>query len=250
MRTNTGSTSNELTATSLPTTGLPQTWACWGYANDAANGHTLMCYDPASGNNSRLRLTLQGNVSGDPLRVDVFDDTAGASTNQWTNDAGTYSSGTIHHCAAVFTSSDATAYLDGTAGSDTISEAVSVDSANLSRYRIAGPFRLSSGTFQALDGGVAWPCIWDVALSQEEIDALAAGAHPYSVRPGNIVWFGGDLHTTVGEVDLIGSIDMTETGTVGAEESPLLAHPWMLHHSQIAAGGVSVAPRMTLMGVG
>jgi len=65
-------------------------------------------------------------------------------------------------------------------------------------------------------GSVAEACLWNAALSVAEVTSLAAGAHPFTVRPGNLVSY---WNLVRGLGDSVGGNTLTAGGTT------VVAHP-------------------------
>lgn len=70
-----------------------------------------------------------------------------------------------------------------------------------------------SSTTDAMDGKIANVGMWDIALNADEVAGFAAGQHPYSGRRYGLKSFwplNGDASP---EIDLIGGISLTLTGS-------------------------------------
>lgn len=155
-----------------------------------------------------------------------------ASTAQ----SGSISTGTWHHVGYVKAGAAShTAYNNGTAGTEQTTSvtlnAINWVSTGVTAYGV-------SDLIYPFNGAVAWPAIWNVALSGAEMQALADGAYPGHIRPSALKWFSwhsGD--SAGGEVDIIGRGDLSETGTVGVGDSPLLTPAWPLNVSRDVGGG-------------
>ena len=80
---------------------------------------------------------------------------------------------------------DRNVYLDG---GNHVQQTDNSAPANLDRAAI-GQLYQDGSWYYPMSGTIALPCIWDVALSPDEIAALGAGAHPLMIRPDNIVAF-------------------------------------------------------------
>lgn len=65
------------------------------------------------------------------------------------------------------------------------------------------------------DGKLFWFTQWDVILSASEFASLAAGAHPYLIRPDSIV-----QHIPFGGLDVEDDVDRVERNTFNAYNSP------------------------------
>lgn len=90
-------------------------------------------------------------------------------------------------------------------------------------------------------GRIAWPCIWNVALSDSEVAQLASGLPPWCIRPSNIValW---DLTRNVSPETCYpgyGSYDMTlyNSPTYSTDDPPVGATPWARRASGIWTPG-------------
>lgn len=212
-----GAITDYLRTSNRPISALPMTMACWAYVRNITDGHSLMALtDIPASTGYNARLTAQGNATNDPLRADLFQ----GGSNQHTNDANNYPANTWFHAAGVFnTGPDVIAYLDGSAGADTTTTGSPTISADMDYFALGARTNTTAVT-QPLDGLIAWPCVWDVALSASEISALAAGAHPLLIQPHNVVWYdslgrpasGGNVKPQIGA-------ELSEVGTVGSAGS-------------------------------
>lgn len=120
-----------------------------------------------------------------------------------------------HHVAWVRSGGNSNAiYVDGTAnkGTDTTSIVWSPWPDTLTVGGWHGAFTVScNGT------GACWTA-WSVALTDAEIDALAAHAHPASVRPGARAFY--DPMDEAAGMDLVGQRTVTTAGTSKVERPP------------------------------
>jgi len=212
-RTNTGSSSNYLEASGIPG-NEPLTLACWFQASNVTAYHNLISISKP-GEGYGYRMLAAGVVAGDPI-WGIKSDGVTASGGQST--AG-YTANTWHHAASVYRSTTSRdAYLDGgSKGSDTttVNAPVTPTITTLLVTRLAGGFF-------PLNGRIAWPCIWNDALSDIEISALGAGAHPLTIRPESIWGFWPLTGASTGnEAGMIGPT-FSKTGTVGSAESNLV----------------------------
>lgn len=172
-----------------------------------------------------------------------------AFTTRWGSSAqgtggagGTYSTGQWHHaCAIRAGDTDRRVFLDG-GGKATGSGDDGFSSASFPPDCVAlGALRRTT-VQDYLNGKLAWPCIWNVALTDAEVTTLAAGVHPFLVRPESIVWFAPLTGATSGnEVDIIGGRTLVKPGTVGTAESPLVSMGgvWPVNYTPAAAGATT-----------
>jgi hypothetical protein len=110
---------------------------------------------------------------------------AGGSTVE-TSVTGTYATGGWFHAAAVFTSNSLrSAYYNGTLGAGGVPSGTPLTPSGLNRLNLAARYATTLGGF--LNGSLAEACMWNVALSAEEIAELASGFSPEKIRPQNRV---------------------------------------------------------------
>ena len=93
-----------------------------------------------------------------------------------------------------------------------------------------------------MSGRIAEAAIWNVALADAEIAALARGIKPNHIRPGNLVLYCPLWGTHGPEIDLSGNgNDLTLNGTGRANHSPvtLFTPKWAagVPLIEVAAGG-------------
>lgn len=168
-------------STTTPVTAAPLTMAAWFNADSATAGDTLISISDSSATGNLFRLMIRGDVGGDPVRASTV--TGGAEVSADTTTG--YTTGTWMHACAVYASSTSrTAYISG--GSSANNTTSSVPS-SLDRIGLACD---ADSTIQRIYSGLLhWPAIWNVALTQQEISSLAAGADPRTIRPANLVTF-------------------------------------------------------------
>lgn len=148
----------------------PITIACWFKITSGVGtaNHSLAMVSNSGGTN---RLLLMVASSGELYGMAT---TASANSSAV---GGTVSADTWHHGAAVFTNSTSRQiYLDGAAGTP-----ASGTRAIATYDRISIGRRILSEAY--LDGHVAEVGFWNVALTAAEINSLAKGLTPLSVRP-------------------------------------------------------------------
>lgn len=173
------------------------------------------------------RSTWAGKAAGDAGAINTTQytlETSGSSLIAYVNGdtvtGGTLSTSVWRHIAMVKNGTGASALkaiLDGSVTSGT-SNASMTDGAN--DFRIG----LNSQGAHPASGRVAEVAVWNVALTDAEVAALAKGASPLKVRPVGLaayypLWGVGEA----GEPDLSGNGQhLTETGTVTvADHAPV-----------------------------
>lgn len=147
-----------------------------------------------------------------------------------------FRSGQWHHCAARFASATSRiGYLDGHPGT---AETTSLTPASIDSAVIGAALTATSSVINVFDGDIEEAAIWNVALDNAEIMALAMGAPPYKVRRSALVAYwplgpsGGQL-----ELDHWGVYPMTVTGAVNSAPSPFVRPKAKIYSFPIAAAG-------------
>jgi len=214
----------------------PITYACWFYPDsDTGNGQTLMTEEDASATSHYYRLVWQDNVANNPLRFHSF---SGGNTDILDLDS-VISAGSWWHCCFTLGGGGASKiYAGGTANTNTGTGHVAAV-ANVDSYFIGA--RYNAGTpIQFANGRIAEAAIWNVVLTDAEVDILAAGYSPAFVRPTELLSYRKLFGRQSPEPDHVGGFHGTLTGTsVGA-------HPRIIYPSSpqiilpaTVAGGVT-----------
>lgn len=204
-----------LISANLPVTGPPFTMACWFKAPDNAVEHSLMFLGTAGSNfQYHCWLTASGNVSGNPLTFYAADtsNTAVTVTNYNTDNV------TWQHACAVGTSTtNRRVYLNGVSSS--LSSTLRAPGAQ-NRFMVGNAALVSTNTGNGQS--VAHAAVWNVALTATEVANLAAGRHPYTVRPDALVYYSPCEGDTTNEVDMVANRSTTTTSSDKAPQPPLL----------------------------
>lgn len=220
--------------TSPPWSNEPDnmTIACWGYATSLTTLTTMVGYGVSSSGDNRGGLVFGGTIAGDPITY--YSD---PSANYFRSTTTGYSINTWHHCVALREAGDNSAFIDG--GSQG-TPATTTGLTGVDRIGIGCMPYNGTNNF-IMTGRVAWPAMWDVALTDGEIAALAAGASPLTIRPKNLIWFVPLIGTSGNVVDIIGGTTLTEQSTPGAAEAPpvFLGGAWPANYTPAAGGGAT-----------
>lgn len=162
-----------------------------------------------AGSSGQYLLALNGTPSGFIFRVAGASDLAGyaalPAVGAWAHVAGRKNG---------VTATSAQMFLNGAADVAGTSTSAIPDTAN--DFRVGTDQNLASPSF---DGAVAEVCVWNVALTDAEILALARGANPFLVRPAGIggyfpLW--GANGAAAGEPDMSPVPQpLSRVGTVG-----------------------------------
>lgn len=201
---------DHLTVASAVVSATPLTMAVWCRRTVTGSTHALMsACSPTSGDNQfRLRVS-----SSNALVADTVVSGATGSSGIAIPDTTSW-----HHCLGVWRSStDRQAYVNGTG--DTVGT-TSKTMGSISSLRIGA----ASEGWYVLTGYLAHPACWNVALTDGEIAALAAGASPLSIRPGALVAYWPFLGRDSPEIDVVGRYDLTVTNAAANAEEPRA--PW------------------------
>jgi hypothetical protein len=233
-------------------TDVPLTIACWMRTASAATTQVAMAIGRRATQAQRYQLyfTSGGRIGGycqnsAGTQVATFNDSSGVN----------YSANTWYHGAVVFnTTTDRTVYRDGgNSTNNTTSVTVgTVDTTNIGT-RFDGA---SFGVY--LNGQIAEPAVWNVALSAGEIAQLAKGVSPLMVRPEALVAYWPLYGNNSPEDDWINDFDLTVTGATKAAHprviyplEPKLFAPAASGNSQISGSAAyTITPSGTLIGKG
>ena len=197
-------------------TGVPLTMACWFYCDDATQQLALVSIGDTAGGDNWIVLRVNGEDVGDPVQAAVAN-VSGAVASSSTG----YSVNTWHHAAATFTAVDnRAAYIDGgSKGTDT----TSITPAGLDATGIG--VRVKSSNDTHFSGRIAEAAIWNVALSDAEVAALAKGFSPTLMRPDTLVGYWPLFGNDASELDRWENrFDMTVTGATKADH-PRIYYP-------------------------
>jgi len=200
-------------------TGPPLTFAAWALPNSSNANAILSIANNGSTQNYLAIYCAGGNLTA---RANDGGAATGAtksfSNSVWSHFAGTFASSTSR-----------TAYVNGVAGS---AESTSSTPGSLNRTAI-GRITASTPTL-FFDGNIAEAAIWNIALSQADLTALAAAVSPLLVRPDALVAYWPLLGLYSPEIDIRAHNDATVTGATVA------GHPrmfWNVGRNACATAG-------------
>lgn len=225
-----------LSAASVPVSSKPLTIACWFNSSDITNNQTLVQLAATSGTH-RYELLARGGVGGDPVTCLEI-----GGTTRLANTTTGYSASTWHHACAVFsTGTSRSVYIDGGSKATDTNSIIS-DPASIAQTVIG--YNLLIGV-NSTTGRIAEVGIWNVALSDADVAALATGVSPLLVRGDALV--GGSYWRLLGyspEIDICGGIDLTATGATVGDHCRIVYPPGGRPESETIAvflSGASVA---------
>ena len=217
---------------SIPVTVMPLTMACWARVTDVSSAFIYMSIQDKDVSDQRFALFAAGLATGDPIRAQIR---SGATANASTTTG--FTANTWHHAAGVFTSSTSRdVFLNGGGkGSNTTNiTPTGLDRISIGRFGDSTP-----GNY--MDGDIAEPAIWNVALTDDEIAWLAEGYSPITLthRLANLVWY-RDLIRNLDRPS-IGSDNLTafNSPTVSAHTRMYYPAPPMIISIPVAAAAVA-----------
>ena len=179
----------------------PFTMGCWFNSDDDGLTQVIMDLDSSGTDDQGYhRLLAVNDGASDPIRVQSR---AGGSAFS-SNTATAWSANTWHYALARISSSTSReASIDGVMATP---ETTSVSPAGINRFGIGGEPDLTPERHTS--GMIAWPAIWNVALTDAEIRQLARGVRPTKIRPQNLVAF-WPLQNDTQLRDVVGGFDLT-----------------------------------------
>lgn len=189
-------------------TGHPLTMACWFYSDDAAVDQVLMSITDNTVTNRSWDLMIAGSSAGDPVRAranngNSASTTTGYSVNTW-----------MHACGVYAATNDRRAYING-GSKGTNSTASTLGSRNTTA--IGRSSTSSPGTY--MSGRIAECAIWNIALTDAEVAALATGVSPRFIHPEALVFYAPLIGVYSPEVDFHGGATLTVTGATQADHT-------------------------------
>lgn len=225
-----GST-NCIYAEATPASDEPMTFAAWFKPSSlpgAGNVATLISICNA-GSTPYFGLVLNGDNS-DYVEARTYDGSYAAAATSAAPSTGTW----YHGCAVFRANNDRSVFLDGgNEGTYSTSE----NPFGLSYIGVACRIA-NSGLTELFAGELAEVAVWDVGLSDDEVESLADGYSPKFIRPGSLVFYLPMVRTYT--PDVIGNEAMTAVGTptVGAAHSPSIfpIEPYRVEQGAAAAG--------------
>lgn len=211
------SASNLLRYGGAVVSAVPLSMCCWGYTSVSPGvaQAALGVFNSASANQRNLfRLGLTSTLAvgayvADGAAQSNVTSSATASLNTWFHMAGTWSGANL-----------VVTYLNGgSRASGTLSRTPSgLDRTSMGRQDNAGTdiSWASGGT-----GYLAWPAIWNIALSDTDIAALAKGADPRLIHPEALIAFWPLLGVNSPENNLLSNAAVLSiVGSLSAANSP------------------------------
>jgi len=200
-------------------TALPITFSAWHWVPNSLTADSILISqtDASAGNKScsiRNRNVAGGSFAEYFMRNTAFDSAQTANTwdaDRWNHVCGFSSNATTHVCV-----------LNGDwANRGTASTSGALDG-TFDRTSIGRASDLTPSDYT--DGLIGECAIWNVALSQSEIEALAGGIPALQIRPASLQFYLPVFGAASTYKDWIGGLTMTKAGTVNAsdEQPPII----------------------------
>jgi hypothetical protein len=202
---------------STPLTQVPATLACWFRSDDITLTQALISLADKDDDNDRLTLFAGGGTAGDPVIAQTTNQLG--STAAAVSSTG-YSADVWHHACGVFAANnDRRAFIDGgSKGTNTTTR--SMVSGQIDRVSIGRLGSLTVGNY--MSGRIAQAAIWNVALSDAEVAALARGIAPPYIQPAALIAYWPAWGTHSPEIDLTtGNRQLVVSGAVSANHAPV-----------------------------
>lgn len=229
--------------TSPTVTGPPFTMACFYLSDDSTVSQTLMSLANSATTNQFYWMVIV--ATSKVIRGQAV--TGAGAGNADTSAGGNIN--VVNHAAyrEEDTSASRASFLNGSSkGTNTDSRSpTGINRYSVGRLAISSPSNYHSGM-------IAWPAIWNVALTDGEIAALAKGAHPREVRGSNLIDF-RPFGIASPEIEATrNSPPMTVVGAKPWPDPPVLARrpvpAWRRRIFDVpAAGGIGTDEMMSSM---
>lgn len=188
---------------------VPFTVSLWFNTNSTSTTQTMFIV--AAANDDGHYLLFRGATTG---AVAATSNDAGVASGEATTGAAGITSGTWYHAGGVWASSgDRRVFLNGTK----FTNSTNVAPTGISRTTIGAFY---GGTPIVHFNGLIAECgVWNVALSDEEMAALARGRSPLRVRPQNLVEYWPLVGNGTNESGVKGNV-LTNTSSTKSELGP------------------------------
>lgn len=182
-------------------TAAPLTMACWFNPDTVTAGYVLMALGRTGTANHYFYLESSGTVAGDPV---VFGGRAGVGV-PYASINGITANAWQHACGVTSGISSRFVFLNG------VKSAENTGSVTPSSLNTTDIGMVTSNTPVApLNGKIAEVGIWNAALTDEEVAALAKGVSPAKVRPQSLVFYAPLIREVL---DVKGGRALTQTGS-------------------------------------
>lgn len=240
-RTFSATASNNLTRSGGPVSVPPFTVSLHCYITTNTDSWLLALVDSSAGADNYAGVAVDRGLGQNFVAVQRG--SAGAETRH----IRTYTTNQWIHVAAVFDSSTngGKIYVDTVEGAYSGSSTTSTTQ-NLNGFLAVGAFRYSAATVATPTGRIADVGIWNVALTTDEIAALARRWSPQRIRPGSLVPYWPLYGNASPEPDYSGgAFNLTIAGTLAQSDHAPVGPPfgfdqeWQGAFVAAAPGGIT-----------
>ena len=215
-------------------TAVPCSMAAWIYKDDAAAAGTILSVG-ASATTAQMLLFYSSAEDVTARSISVLAGSASATSS------GAGSNNAWIHAAGVWrTSTSRDAYRDGV---NKGSNATDITPLLLDRTFIGQSANSTGGVF--MPGRIAEAAIWNVALSDADVAALAKGVCPLHVRPDGLVAYWPLIGRNDPEPDFVGGYAMTLNAAPTQAAHPRVYNPRRFIDAAFKGAG-AVANTITL----
>lgn len=204
---------NFLRRESAVLTAAPLTMAAWWYPVNNTNLQSILSLLNSTATDNRDQFKIgqaNGSISflvGDSAANSTASTTANSTLNAWN-----------HICGVAASATDRRVFLNGgNKGTSVTSRTPNgIDRTSIGKQDNAANNKIvSNGAF------IAFPAIWNIALSDAEVAALAVpGTLPTAIQPGALVVYWPLPGISATEIDIIGSNHLTVQGSLIAMGDP------------------------------
>ena len=196
-------------------TESPLSMACWFNTSEVVNSKGLISI-VKTGATSQFAMQLAGDETLVAfVRNDLAQTGAAVTTATW-------SAGTWHLASATFLNSTSrSVYLDG---ANKITNTVDRTPVDLD-VTLLGAINSAVGPDTFMDGDVAFPAFWNVALTDADHAMLGLGVHPKFVRPEGLVCAPPLWGRNSPEPDPVGGFDFTLVNAPAYADNPRVFMP-------------------------
>jgi len=207
------------TAIAMPDETSTLTFSSWFQTTDNSTQQGIMIFADTATNNPWMGIFMGSSgkfVAGtrdDAGTEGRVDSTASVVNNTW-----------HHGCGIINGVSSRKGYLDGVTETE---DTTTVSTTTIDNFCIGAWERTT--LIIPWDGYMAENAIWNVALNEGEVAALAKGYSPLFIRPHNLLYY-WPLNEQSGAdnaVDRMGVATATQTGTPGPGPHPPMIYPRM-----------------------
>jgi len=214
-----GSTDKSIVDAS-PISGDAFTFSAWAaYDTDNNAGQVCVALVNQTTNQNQAFLNCSFDFSA---TVNFSIRRSGTYFHAYTSNSLTANGGWNHLAGVMVGVSERYSYLNGdTANKGTNTTTIASLAGLFNRTNVGSLYPVTTNQ-QTTQGRVAYPAIWNAALSDAEIVMLSQGVSPLLVRPQNLVFYVPYLGRDSSDIDIIGRNALTNTGTTSQLSEPVV----------------------------